>query len=483
MIMQEKKQTLGISAKKDEDFSEWYTQVIQKAELADYTPVSGCIVFRPNSYAMWEKIQSFLDTKFKKSGVKNAYFPLLIPESLLTREKEHVEGFTPEVAWVTRAGDTELAEKLAVRPTSETIMYDSYAKWIRSHNDLPLRINQWNSVLRWEFKHAVPFLRTREFLWQEGHSVFATQNAADAEAREILDYYTQTFEEMLAVPIVKGTKTEKEKFAGALYSLACETFLPMGKSIQAATSHCLGQNFSKAFNITFQDKNKETQFGWQNSWGFTTRSIGIMIIMHGDDKGLVVPPNVAPVQIAIVPILFEDSKKDVLKKAKELKRALKKHAVILDDREGYSPGFKFNEWELKGVPIRIEIGPRDLANNQVTVVRRDTGVKEQIILTDVKTRIPVLLEDIQAHLFLKAKKRIDDSIIDVNTWEEFKKAESEKRWIRASHCGQKDCEQKIKDETDGVKSNCIPFDQPGELGKCVKCDQPAKYKVMWSKSY
>ncbi|MFH2021558.1 MAG: proline--tRNA ligase [archaeon] len=474
---------MGITVSKADNFSEWYTQVIQKAELADYTSVSGCIVFRPYSYAIWEKMQAFFDKKIKKSGVKNAYFPMFIPEHLLTKESTHVEGFAPEVAWVTHGGDTKLSERLAVRPTSETIAYDSYSKWIRSYNDLPLRLNFWNSVVRWEFKHAVPFLRTREFLWHEGHTAFATKKEAAKEVLEILEYYRQVHENLLAIPGILGKKTDTEKFAGADYSTCIETFLPVNKAIQVCTSHHLGQNFSKAFDISFIDKNGNKEFAWQNSWAFTTRSIGIMIIMHGDDKGLVLPPKVAPIQLVIVPIIFDDTKREVLKKAKELSKLLSKFSVKLDDRQDYSPGWKFNDWELKGVPIRLELGPKDLQNEQVIAVRRDNGNKVAIKWNELKHRIPLLLEEIQQSMFVKAKIKIEESIVDVNTFEEFLQAEQDKKWIRASHCGEKECEQAIKDKTNGTKSNCIPFEQPKELGKCVHCKKDAKYKVMWSKSY
>ncbi len=455
----EKKQTLGLTVKKDENFSEWYTQVIQKADLADYTVVSGCIVFKPYSYAMWEKIQAFFDAKIKKSGVKNAYFPLFIPESLLNKEKEHVEGFTPEVAWVTETGNTKLSERLAIRPTSETIMYDSYAKWIRSHNDLPLRINQWNNVVRWEFKYAVPFLRTREFLWQEGHTVFAKKEEAEKEVREILDYYAQVYEELLAVPVIKGKKTDNEKFAGAVYSTSIETFLPVGKAIQAATSHFLGQNFSKVFGISFLDKNGKKEFGWQNSWGLTTRTIGTMIIMHGDDKGLVLPPNVAPIQVVIIPILFDKTKDKVMKKANEIKKQLSGCSVELDAREHYSPGWKFNEWELKGVPIRIELGPRDLEKKHVVIARRDTGEKQTVKFASVKKKVEELLEDIQENMFKKAKKQINASLVSASNWKEFMGYVKERKYIKALHCGRKDCEAQIKEKTEGVKTTRIPIEQ------------------------
>jgi prolyl-tRNA synthetase len=363
-------------------------------------------------------------------------------------------------------------------------MYDSYSKWIRSYNDLPLRINQWNNVVRWEFKNAVPFLRTREFLWQEGHTVFATKAEADAEALEILDYYARAYEELLAVPVIKGKKTQHEKFAGAVYSTSIETFLPVGKAIQAATSHHLGQNFSKAFNISFLDKDGKKEFGWQNSWGFTTRSIGTMIIMHGDDKGLVLPPDVAPVQAVIVPILFDKTKDVVLRKAEEIKKELSHLSVELDSREQYSPGWKFNEWELKGVPLRIELGPRDLENQQVVIARRDTGIKETVKFTDIKKRAGELLADIQENLFKTAKKNIESSMVHAKDWDEFADAVKDKRYIRAPHCGEGECEDSIKERTEGVKTTCVPFDQPKKLhGKCIGCGKDAAYEVLFAKSY
>ncbi|MEM2139180.1 MAG: proline--tRNA ligase [Candidatus Woesearchaeota archaeon] len=481
----EKKSTLGLTAKKQENFSEWYTQLIQKADLADYSSVSGCIVFKPYSYEIWEKLQKFLDEKFKKSGVKNAYFPSLIPESLLNKEKEHVEGFTPEVAWVTYAGDNKLNEKLAIRPTSETIIYDSYSKWIRSYNDLPLRLNQWCNVLRWEFKYAVPFLRTREFLWQEGHTAFATKEEADNEVLEILDYYAKAFEEILAVPVIKGKKTEREKFAGALYSTTVETFLPIGKAIQGATSHCLGQNFSKSFDINFLDNKGNKQYAWQNSWGFSTRSIGTMIIMHSDDKGLVLPPKAAPIQIVIIPILFENTKKEVLNKAKDIKNQLADFSVYLDDRENYTPGWKFHDWELKGIPIRIELGPKDLEKNQVVITRRDNNEKYFVPFNEIETKVHFLIEEIQNNLYKRAKENIEKSIVKIKNWQEFLKAVENKKYIKAEHCGSIECEDEIRNKTEGVKTTCIPFEQVDEkrLGKCFHCGKKAKYEVLFARSY
>ncbi|MBN1502871.1 proline--tRNA ligase [Candidatus Woesearchaeota archaeon] len=479
----DKRESLGITASKDEEFSEWYTQVIQKAGLADYTPVSGCIVFRPYSYAIWEKIQSFFDNKIKRSGVQNAYFPLLIPESLLNKEKEHVEGFSPEVAWVTHAGNSKLNEKLAIRPTSETIMYDSYRKWIRSYKDLPLRINQWNNVVRWEFKYAMPFMRTREFLWQEGHTAFATKEEADKEVLEILDYYAQIYEELLAIPVIKGRKTEKEKFAGADYTTSIEIFLPVGKGIQGATSHHLGQNFSKAFDISFSDKDCGKGYVWQNSWGITTRSIGILTIMHGDNKGLVLPPKIAPVQVVVVPIIFEKSKDKVIKNAQHIKKLLGKHSVILDDRTDYTSGFKFNEWELKGVPIRIEIGPKDLEKKQVILARRDTGDKKAVKILNLKKVVAETLMDIQESLFDKAKKSLDRSIVDIKDLKDFQRYASQEKMLRMKHCGNIKCEEAIKDNS-GLKTLCIPFDQPEKVeGKCPHCGEPARYVVLFARSY
>jgi len=370
-----KEQQLAITVKKEENISEWYTQVIQKADMIEYTKVSGCMVFKPNSYQIWEIIQDFLNQKIKKSGVRNAYFPLLIPESLLTKEEDHVEGFTPEVAWVTHAGQSELKERLAVRPTSETVMYDAYSKWIQSYRDLPLRMNQWCNIVRWEFKHPTPFMRNREFLWQEGHTAFATKEEADKEVREILQYYADVYQELLAMPVVQGRKSVKEKFAGADYSTTVEPLAPDGKVIQGGTSHHLGQNFSKAFDITFLDKNQKKQYVYQNSWGLSTRTIAGMIMFHSDNNGLVLPPRVAYNKVVIVPLLFKGKEEKVLKKAYELAETLQEFNPIVDDDSKLSAGFKFNKWEMQGIPLRIEIGPRDVDNNEVTIAERDTGKK------------------------------------------------------------------------------------------------------------
>ncbi len=473
----------GLTVKKEDDFSEWYTQLLHKSELIDYTDVSGCYVFRPRAYAIWENVRRYLDSKFKEMGVRNAYFPLFIPESLLKKESTHVEGFAPEVAWVTHSGKAKLNERLAVRPTSETIMYSAYAKWIRSWKDLPLKINQWCNVVRWEFKNPVPFLRSREFLWQEGHTVFATREEAVEEALQILDIYANAYKELYAVPVIKGKKTEKEKFAGADTTLTIETFLPSGKAIQCATSHNLGQNFSKPFNIKFKDKDGEEKFAWQNSWGFTTRSVGVMIMMHSDDKGLVLPPRVAENKVVIIPILFEKTKKEVLKVAKQVEKDLIQLSPILDDREEYSPGRKFNEWELKGIPIRIEIGPKDLKNKQVIVVRRDTGKKQTVKIKDLKKKIPSILEDIHNSLYKKAEKYLKDSIVEAKTMKDLINAIKNKKLVLTQWCDDAECEDWIKDKTGGAKIICIPFDQPKKLDKCVYCGKPAKHVVYIAKSY
>ncbi|MBI2665148.1 proline--tRNA ligase [Candidatus Woesearchaeota archaeon] len=478
------KDNKGITAKKVDDFSEWYTQVLQKAELIEYSPVSGCYILRPSAYFIWERVQSFFDKLIKDDGVKNVYFPLFIPEDLLTKEKKHVEGFAPEVAWVESGGETKLKERLAVRPTSETIMYDSYAKWIRSHKDLPLRLNQWCNVVRWEFKHPVPFLRSREFLWQEGHTCFAKKSEADEETRKILHFYEQVFSELYAIPVLLGKKSESEKFAGADYTLSVEAFLPNGKAIQGATSHCLGQNFSKAFDISFLDENQQKSYVWQNSWGISTRSIGVMVLMHGDDKGLVVPPKVAQIQVVIVPIMFDDTKEKILKEAKNIEDKLKKAgiSVYIDAREGYSPGWKFNEWEVKGVPVRIELGPRDLEKNQAVVVRRDSGEKKALNLKELISQIPLLLEDIHQKLYDKAKTFLKNSIVKVSTFKEAEKYLEEKKLLFAPWCESEECEKQFKEKT-GAKSLNTPFEQPKIAGSCFACKNKAKSWFYFGRSY
>jgi len=477
---------IGITVKKSENFSEWYTQVILKSELADYAPVKGCMIFRELSYAIWEKIQEIFNAKIKATGHKNVYFPMFIPESFLKKEAEHFEGFVPEVAWVTIGGKTPLEEKLAIRPTSETIMYATYAKWIRSWRDLPLKLNQWNSVVRWETKATKLFLRTREFLWQEGHTVHATKEEADQEVMEILSVYKEIIENYLAIPVLDGKKTESEKFAGALYTTTLEAIMPDGKALQMGTSHHLGQHFSKVFKIKFLDKEEKEQYAWQTSWGFSTRLIGALVMVHGDDKGLVLPPKIAPIQVVIVPIPYKniDTEK-ILTKTKETYEKLQKHdiQVVLDDRKEYTPGWKFNDWELKGVPIRIEIGPRDLKQGQVTIARRDTFEKIVVKEDEVVDAVAKLLEDIQKNLFEKAKNFLEENTTTVTSYEEFKKILKEKGgFIRACWCGSSKCERNVKEET-GATIRIIPFKREKVFSNCVYCDKKAKEVVYFARSY
>ncbi|MBI2112802.1 proline--tRNA ligase [Candidatus Woesearchaeota archaeon] len=474
----------GLTVKKSDDVSEWYTQVIQKAELIEYSQVSGCYILRPNAYFIWEKVQAFFDQLIKKDGVKNVYFPLFIPENLLTREKEHVAGFAPEVAWVTHGGNTELKEKLAIRPTSETIMYESYSKWIRSHKDLPLRLNQWCNVVRWEFKHPIPFLRSREFLWQEGHTCFATKEEAVEETKTILDFYEQVFREMYALPVLKGRKSAQEKFAGADYTLSVEALLPSGKAIQGATSHHLGQNFAKAFDIAFLNDKREKDYVWQNSWGISTRSIGVMILMHGDDKGLVLPPKIAEKQVVIVPIFFGETKEKVLAEVEKMKAGLEKLGlrVHIDDREGYSPGWKFNEWEMKGVPVRIELGPKDLEKKQAIVVRRDTGEKTAVNIGSIISEVSGLLNTIHNSLLKKAEQLLASGIVKATTLKDAEKAIKDGKLIFAPWCASQECEDNFKEKTQ-AKSLNSPLEQPKVLGDCFACKKKATAWFYFGKSY
>ncbi|MBL7100704.1 MAG: proline--tRNA ligase [Nanoarchaeota archaeon] len=479
--MEEKQK--GITIKKAENFSEWYTQVIQKAELADYTKVSGCIVFKPYSYAIWEKIKEEVDKRIKELGVKNAYFPLLIPESLLSKESEHVEGFIPEVAWVTQGGNTPLNEKLAIRPTSEAIMYDSYSKWIRSWRDLPLKLNQWNNVIRWEFKHAIPLLRTREFLWNEGHTVFATKKEAEKEIDEILKVYKEVVEDYMALYGLLGRKSEKEKFAGAEYTLSFEYLMPSGKAIQGPDAHHDGQNFAKAYDIKFLNKKGKEEYVWQNTWAITTRMLGIMFAVHGDDKGLILPPKIAPTQAVIVPILFEKSKKKLLKKAEEIQNSLTDLTVEIDDRDEYSPGWKFNEWEMKGVPLRIEIGPKDLEKNQTILVRRDTGKKEVVKIKNVNKAVKETLNKIQENLFKNSKNFVKRNLEEAKTLDELKQVLNKKKIALAPWCETTKCEDWIKDQTGGAKILNVPLKQPKKIGKCIYCKKEGKKAVYIGKTY
>lgn len=465
------KKTLGLTVKKSEDFSEWYTQVIAKAELADYTKVSGCLVLRPYAYAIWEKIVKEVDARLKRMGVQNCYFPLLIPESLLKKEEQHVQGFAPEVAWVTHASDTKLDERLAIRPTSETIMYDSVSKWVRSWRDLPLKLNQWNNVVRWEFKHPTPFIRTREFLWCEGHTAFASREEAEQETKDIMALWKEITENYLALAGISGKKGEAEKFAGAIASYSIEYFLPNGRAAQGPDAHFDGQNFAKAFDITFLNEEGKKDHVWQNTWAITTRMIGIMAMVHGDDKGLVIPPNIAPIPVVIVPILFEDSKKDVLATAEKIRKDLEKEniAAEIDDRETYTAGWKFNEWELKGVPLRIEIGPRDLEKQQLVMFRRDNCQKETVKMQAAAAAAKKTLAEIQKSLYEKSKQQLESSIVAAKTVGEIATTVKNKKFAKAHFCGSAKCEAEVKEKAEGATSRCMTLDTKEKKGSCVVC--------------
>ncbi|MCK4590014.1 MAG: proline--tRNA ligase, partial [Nanoarchaeota archaeon] len=455
--MSNKKQSLGIEADKEKDTHEWYTELITKGNLIEYTDVSGAYILKPKAQYMWDAIRDYIDALIKKRGVRNASFPLLIPENLLLKEKEHIEGFSPEVAWVTQVGDTKLAERLAIRPTSETIMYPAYAKWIRSHNDLPLKINQWCSVVRWEFKHPMPFLRSREFHWQEGHTAFATKKEAEDEAKDILlNVYKKTYEDLLAIPCLVGRKSDSEKFAGADYSLSCEIYLPIGKAIQGSTSHHLGQNFSKVFDIKFVDENQKKQFVYQNSWGFTTRSIGVLVMMHSDSKGLVIPPKIAENKVVIIPIWRKGENKELIAYGEKVKRELSKFDPFLDLRKQYSVGWKFNEAELNGVPVRVEIGQRELAANEVTVMRRDTLEKQTLKISALKEQVGLLLDQMQEDMLAKARKLMEENIVEENDLKKIIKLVGEGKMVKTVFDGKGD--DLIKEKTGG-KALVIPFDE------------------------
>src|SRR3989338_891170 len=469
---------IGITAPKSR-LDEWYPQAIVKAEIADYSPVKGCMVIRPHGYGMWEHIQQYFDGRIKKLGVKNAYFPLFIPESFFKKEAQHAEGFAPEGAWI---ANSEEGERLAIRPTSETIMYDMYSRWIRSYRDLPLRINQWANVVRWETKATKLFLRTREFLWQEGHCVYETDEECAKETRLYLDEYQKLCEEVLGVAVIAGRKTEHEKFAGAKYTLSVEAFMPDGKGLQMATSHHLGQNFAKAFGISYLGKDEEAHLPYQNSWGISTRTIGAVIMEHGDDKGVVIPPAIAPIHCVVIPILFGKHDEAILQKAKDIQKKLKWLQVELDDRKGYTPGWKYNEWEMKGVPLRIEIGPKDIEKNCVVVIRRDTGEKQDVACKDIVSYVKACLEDIQKSMLRKSKERMAKSIVHPQNWEEVVKALDERKLVLGLFCGKIECEAGIKEKT-GATSRNIPFDQKGQAGKCLHCGKETSTEIYFSKGY
>jgi len=460
--------------------SEWFNDVVLKAELADYAPVKGCMIIRPYGYALWESIQQFMDKLIKERGVKNAYFPLFIPMHFLEKEKEHVAGFAPELAVVTVGGGEELAEKLAVRPTSETIMYEMYKKWTSSWRDLPILVNQWCNIVRWE-KRTYLFLRTSEFLWQEGHCAHATHEENMDTVMWALNMYEQTYNEHLAIYGIKGRKSNSEKFAGAGDTYTFESLMPNGKSLQSCTSHDLGQNFSKSFDWTVQGKTGEKIYPHQNSWGFSTRSIGGLIMAHGDANGLILPPNVAPTQVVIVPIPAHEK---AAAKAQEICQQLKTNfRVEVDEREGESAGFKFNKWELKGVPLRIEIGDRDVDSGTVIICRRDTGEKQNIPFVKINEAVSSLAQEIQSSLLQKHKKFTEDHTFKVDSYEEFKKVmETSRGFISAHWCESAECEAKIKTETRAT-TRCLPLDAPEESGNCVGCGKPSNHRWLFGLSY
>ena len=465
----------------DEDFAQWYTDIVLKADLADYTDVKGFIAIKPYGYAIWENIQKYEDDRFKEYGVKNISMPLLIPESLLMKEKDHVEGFAPEVAWVTIGGEEELEERLCVRPTSETIFSKMYSKWLSSWRELPFLYNQWCSVLRWE-KETRPFLRSREFLWQEGHTIHATAEEAKQRTLQMFEVYEKVVEDLLAIPVIKGMKTESEKFAGADETYTVEAMTYDGKALQAGTSHYLGQNFTKPFEVTFQNKEGKQEYAYQTSWGISTRLIGAIIMSHGDNRGLKLPPKVAPIQAIIIPIA--QHKEGVEEKAKELYDSLKnKFRMEIDLRDQVSTGYKFNDWEMKGVPLRIEIGPKDIENGVCVLVRRDTAEKITVELENVEAKVEELLDEIQTNMYETCKKRMQDKTTIAHNMDEFKvNMDKEQGFIKAMWCGSSECEEEIKDLT-GAKSRCIPFEQEHIGDTCVCCGKKADKMVIWGKQY
>jgi len=476
---------IGVTVKKSEDFSEWYTQTVIKSELVDYAPVKGLIVLRPDGYSIWESLKSSLDKKFAATGHRNGFLPTLIPESLLTKEKDHFAGFNPEVFWVTKSGEGELGDRLALRPTSETLAYTLFAKWIRSWRDLPLKINFWNTALRAEIKATKPFLRTSEFLWQEGHTVHVNSEEAEKEVADILELYKKTVEEELAIPVITGKKSEKEKFVGAVYTYTMESLMPDGKALQMGTSHFLGQNFSKPFELKYADKENVESYAWQTSWGVSWRLIGGMIMVHGDDRGLVLPPRVAPIQVIIIPIYYSDEDKEKIGKvSKEIEEKLKDAdiRVQVDNREQLTPGFKFNEWEMKGIPLRIEIGPKDLEKNQVTFARRHNRQKDDQEITGLVERVVSELDKIHNDMFSDAKKILEDRTSEVDTYDDFK-AELEKgRLIKAPICNNPKCEEEIKEET-SADVRVITSDAKDTDSKCIKCSNQSSIRPLFARGY
>ncbi len=484
-----------------EDYARWYTDVVLQARLADYSPVKGCMVIRPHGYALWENMQRVLDRMFKDTGHQNAYFPLFIPKSFLAKEAQHVEGFAKECAIVThsrlRAAEVDgrttvvpdpesaLEEELVVRPTSETIIYSMFAKWVQSYRDLPILINQWANIVRWEMRTRL-FLRTTEFLWQEGHTAHATYDEAEGEARRMLDVYADFAEDYMAVPVLKGVKSEKEKFAGAHRTYCIEALMQDNKALQAGTSHHLGQNFSKAFDLKYQTEAGDWEFAWNTSWGVSTRLIGAVVMAHGDDNGLILPPRLAPVQVAIVPIWKATDPVDrILAAAREAEGRLKKAglAVKLDARDNLSPGFKFNEWELAGVPLRIELGPKDLEKGSVVCVKRPSRAKAFVPMAELEARVGALLDEIQREMFDAARARRDAATFRVDTYDDFKaRNDSTGGFLLAHHCGETDCEIQIQEDTKAT-IRCLAFDQPEERGACVRCGKPSGKRAHFAKAY
>ena len=478
------KEDVGITVSKNDDFSEWYTQVVLKAKLADYAPVKGLIVLRPDGYSIWESLKTTFDKKFAKNGIRNGFLPVLIPESLLGKEQKHFAGFNPEVFWVTHSGTNEVGDRLALRPTSETLAYTLYSKWIQSWRDLPLKINFWNTALRAEIKATKPFLRTSEFLWQEGHTVHVTQEEAEEEVMKILEIYKNTVEEELAIPVTTGKKSEKEKFVGAVYTTTMESIMPDGKALQMGTSHFLGQNFSKPFEVKFADKDNVEHFAWQTSWGVSWRLIGAMIMAHGDDQGLVLPPKVAPTQVVIVPIYRNDEGRDkVLPKVKEIQDSLESQdiRVQVDDREGLSPGYKFNDWEMKGVPIRIEIGPKDIEKQSIVVAKRYNREKINLEFSQIE-KIVSVLDEIQKNMLENARKQAKENTKNILDYTEFKSKIEEGGFFNAPWCGKLECEEKIKEDT-GADIRVIPFGSEDTNSKCMYCKEQSKSIPIFARGY
>lgn len=479
--MAENKKMVEAITSRDEDFAKWYTDIVKKAELVDYSGVKGCMVIRPYGYGIWENIQKDLDRRFKETGHENVYMPMFIPESLLQKEKDHVEGFAPECAWVTVGGSEKLTERLCVRPTSETLFCEHYAKIINTYRDLPKLYNQWCSVVRWE-KTTRPFLRTSEFLWQEGHTMHETPEEAIDETLKMLKVYQDFYKETLAIPAVVGKKTEKEKFAGAEATYTIEPMMHNGVALQGGTTHYFGDGFAKSFDITYQGRDNKLHYPHQTSWGVSTRMIGAIIMVHGDDDGLVLPPKVAPIQVAIIPIA--QHKEGVLDKVYEVADVLKKDFRIKVDASDKAPGWKFSEYEMKGVPVRVELGPKDIEKNQCVIVRRDNREKIFVSLDNLAEEVQKALDAVHEAMYEKALKNMQEKTFEARSYEEFlDTAENKPGFIKAMWCGEKECEEKLKEVTGGVKSRCIPFEEEHLADTCVCCGKPAKHMVYWGKQY